>query len=162
MTEQTHDPHVLTPGHAPTPFTGAQIRDRCRVGKTIDVRVEVPGEPPFFRVTRYVECDEAGALLERSGISLDGAPVGEPELDRVTWLELQGHASFPAEQTTIEPARIETPLGERECLRYTVRDDESEKVFWFATDIPGMPVRFLTRVDGQVVLTVTMVANTMP
>jgi hypothetical protein len=157
----TTDPHVLAPGRAPTPFTAAEIRSRCAVGKTIRVTVEADGEAPYERMTRYVACDDSGATIERSTLEPDGSPVGEPEVDRVTWLDLQGHASFPADETTIEPARIETPLGDLECLRYTVRDGETEKVLWFATDYPGMPVRFLTRVGGKVVATVTVVESTV-
>lgn len=158
----TSNPHVLAPGQAPTPFTAAEIRDRCAVGKTIRIRVEADGEAPYQRVTRYVECDDSGATLERSALALDGSPLGEPDLDRVTWLDLQGHASFPASDTEIEPDRIETPLGDLECLRYTVREGAAEKVFWFAKDLPGMPVRFLTRIDGKVVMTVTVVESTVP
>ena len=156
------DPHVLAPRQAPTPFTAAEIRARCAVGKTIRVLVEIDGEQPFERLTTYVECDDAGATIERSTLAPDGSPVGDPEVDRVTWLDLQGHASFPADATTIVPERIATPLGEVDCLRYTVRDGASEKVFWFATDLPGMPVRFLTRTGGKVGMTVTVVESTVP
>ncbi|RHW23840.1 hypothetical protein D0Z08_27500 [Nocardioides immobilis] len=162
MADGTGDPHVLAPGTAPTPFTAAQIRDGARAGKEIRVRVEAAGETPYFRVNRYLECDEAGAVLERFHLALDGSPIGDPELDPVAWLDLQGHASFPVDATTIEPERIETPLGELDCLRYTVREGATENVFWFATDLPGMPVRFVTRIDGEVALTVSMVANVNP
>ena len=118
---------------APTPFTAAAIRAGARSGRRSRDRRVAP----------------------------DGSPSGEPEIDRVTWLDLQGHASFPADDTTIESERIETPLGDLDCLRYTVRDGESEKVLWFAQDLPGMPVRFLTRTDGKVVMTVSVVESTV-
>jgi len=161
VTDDSGDPHVLAAGQAPTPFTAAEIRDGTRAGKTIRVLVDAAGEASYLRVSRYVECDDEGAVLERFQLSLDGAPVGEPETDRVTWLDLQSHASFPADDTTIGPERIETPLGALDCLRYTVRDGAAERVFWFATDLPGMPVRFLTRIDGEVVTTVSMIDNTV-
>ena len=153
------DPHVLEPGTAPTPFTADEIRDHCEAGKTIRVRIEIAEEEPVVRQNRYVDLDDSGATLERSQLSLDGTPIGEPEADRVTWLDLQSHASFPAGVTTIEPERIETPLGELDCLRYTVLDGAIEKVFWFATALPGMPVRTETRDDGRIVMTVTMTSN---
>lgn len=127
MADGTGDPHVLAPGTAPTPFTAAQVRDGARAGKEIRVRVEAAGETPYFRVNRYLECEEAGAVLERFHLALDGSPIGE--LD---------------------------------CLRYTVREGATENVFWFATDLPGMPVRFVTRIDGEVELTVSMVSQSMP
>lgn len=155
---QERDPHVLAAGQAPTPFTADEIRDATTVGKTLRRLVEVAGREPYLRISRYVDCDEAGATLERSEFSLDGTPLDEPETDRVTWLDLQAHASFPAEATTIESERIETGLGELDCLRYTVREGATEKLLWFATDLPGMPVRMETRVDGELVMTVSAVA----
>ena len=93
-------------------------------------------------------------------MSLDGSPLVEPEVDRVTWRDLQAHASFPAGDTTIEPERIETAIGRLDCLRYTVRNADTDQVFWFAKDLPGMPIRSLTRKDGQVVATTSVVDNT--
>ena len=162
MADDTRDPHVLEPGQAPTPFTADEIRTGCPPGRTIRLRVDVDGETSFQRVSRFVDCDESGATLERFGLSLDGAPLGEPEANRVSWLDLQAHASFPAAVTTIEPERIETAIGELDCLRYTVRDGTTDEVFWFATDLPGMPIKYLTRENGRVVSTVSVMANTIP
>lgn len=159
MAAEHHDPHVLEAGHAPTPFTAAEIRAACRPGRTVTVRVDADGEAPFHRVTRFVDCDDAGATLERTRLSVDGALLGEPEVDRVRWLDLQSHASFPAQDTTIEPERIDTAIGTLDCLRYTVREAASEHVFWFATDRPGMPVRTETRSEGRVVMTTAVVRH---
>jgi hypothetical protein len=160
MTDGTGDPHVLAAGRAPTPFTADEIRAATTVGKAIKRRVDAQGEEPCYLVSRYVECDDAGAALERFRLSLDGSPLGEPQVIRATWLDLQGHASFPAADTTIESERLETAIGPLDCLRYTVRDGSTDEVFWFAKDLPGMPVRQLTRIDGQVVETVSVVEYT--
>lgn len=144
MADETRDPYVLAPGRAPTPFTADEIRGGCPAGRTIRLRVDVVSDTPFHRVSRFVECDEAGATMERSRLSLDGSPLAEPEVDRVTWRDLQAHASFAADDTTIESERIETAIGELDCLRYTVRDGATEEVFWFAKDMPGMPIQMRT------------------
>lgn len=123
------------------------------------MRVEGVGETHFQRVSRFVECDDAGATIERSRLSLDGEPLGEPQLDRMSWRDLQAHASFPADDTTIGSERIETAIGVLDCLRYTVSRDGNDDAFWFARDLPGMPIQYLTRTNGQVVTTVTLVAN---
>ncbi|TCC30407.1 hypothetical protein [Kribbella sindirgiensis] len=154
------DSHVLEAGHAPTPFTAAEIRDATRVGKSITRRVESAGAEPFLLISTYVECDDAGATLERSRRSLDGAPLGEPQVLKATWLDLQRHASFAAADTTIEPVRIETAIGPLDCLRYTVRDGGTDEIFWFATSLPGMPIQQLTRTDGQIVESVLVVDYT--
>lgn len=115
MADETLDPHVLAPGRAPTPFTAEEIRVGCPAGRTIRLRVDVVGETPFHRVNRFVECDEAGAIMQQSRLSLDGSPLAEPEVDRVTWRDLQAHASFPADDTTIGSERIETAIGKLDC-----------------------------------------------
>lgn len=160
--DETRDPHVLAPGHAPTPFTADEIRAGCPTGRTIRLLVEGVDETPFHRVSRFVECDEAGATLERSRLSLDGSPLAEPEVDRMTWRDLQAHASFPAEDTTVEHERIQTAIGELDCLRYTVREGATDRIFWFAKDRPGMPIRSLTRTGGRVVTAVSVVDDTVP
>ena len=160
MPDQTNDPHVLAPGCAPTPFTADEIRDASKVGRSVRRLVEARGETPFHLVSRYLECDEAGATMERARLSLDGAPLGEPQVGRVTWLDLQTHASFPADATTVESERLETAIGELDCLRYTVRDGTTDEVFWFAKDLPGMPIQQQTRTDGEVVTSVTVVDHT--
>ena len=162
MTEETRDPHVLAPGRAPTPYTADEIRAGCPPGRTIRLRVDVVGETAFGRVSRFVECDQAGVTMEHSRLRLNGSPLAEPEVDRVTWRDLQAHASFAADHTTIESERIDTAIGELDCLRYTVRDGTSDDVFWFAKDLPGLPIQCLTRTDGQVVTTVSVVDNTTP
>jgi hypothetical protein len=93
MADETHF-HVLAPGRAPTPFT-ADVRGGCPAGRTIRLRVDVVGEAAFPRVSRFVECDEAGATMERSRLSLDGSPLAEPEVDRVSWRDLQAPRLVP-------------------------------------------------------------------
>jgi hypothetical protein len=144
-------------GRAPTPFTAEQIRAGCPPGRTIRMRVDSEGETPFLRVSRFVSCDESGAVLERSRQSLEGVVLDPPEAGLVTWRELQAHASFPVEVTTIEEETISTAIGDLECLRYAVRDGGTEEVFWFAKSLPGMPIQYVTRVGGKVVETVSVV-----
>lgn len=43
----------------------------------------------------------------------------------VSWLDLQGHASFPSTATAIGNETVELPVGVEECLRYIVTDDET-------------------------------------
>ena len=156
--EPAADPHVMAPGHAPTPFTADEIRRACPVGRTVRLLIEPADGPPVHRLSRFVRCDERGATVEVSGVGADGEPDGPPDVDEVLWLDLQRHASFPADRTAIESETIETPLGAQECRRYTVTGGATKQVFWFAVDLPGMPIRYLTEEDGGVVQTVTVVA----
>jgi hypothetical protein len=154
------DPHVVREGHAPTPFTADEIRDGCPAGRTVRVLVEPAGGDASVRVTRFVSVDSDGATEEFTRLTKDGQPIDGPETDRATWAELQGHASFPSDQTTIEPEVLQGALGRLDCLRYTVVDRSNVRTFWFARSLPGMPVKVVVAEAGQTTMTVTMIANT--
>lgn len=157
------DPHVLGPGRAPTPFTADEIRRGCPAGRTILLRVDRPGEAPAYRVNHFLRCDEHGAETARFAADPDGTPAGEADVERSSWQELQEHASFPVDRTEIASEHLDSPMGVLECLRYTVVDDSSTAVFWFAKTIAGMPVRFEERApDGRLLNRVTMVKNALP
>jgi hypothetical protein len=127
------DPHIMGAGLAPTPFTADEIRAGCPDGHTLRVRT-VRGDTVSEVVNRFEGGDEDGVTLAEEA-------DGEVSSRRVRWIDLQRHASFPADRTTIAPERITTPLGELDCLRYSVQREEL-MTFWFATAHPGMPVRY--------------------
>lgn len=155
------DPHVLHPGHAPTPFTADEIRDGCPAGRAMRLRTERKGEPPSGRLIRFVEVDADGALQEVQQLDGSGTPVGDPVTHRSSWLDLQEHASYPAATLTIEDAMLELEFGRFATLLYRVRGSEGEERFWFARALPGMPVRYEAR-DGDAVTAATvMVDNSM-
>jgi hypothetical protein len=160
MTYDPADPHVLAPDQAPTPFTADEIRRGCPAGRTIRLLVEGVGEAPSHRVNRFVRCDDSGATIERARLTVDGEPLDEPEVDEVTWADLQRHASFPADRTSIRPETLETPMGREECLRYTVTDGSTVQTFWFATGRPGMPIRFEVQESGETLTSVSVLDDT--
>ncbi len=144
-----HDPHVLHDGHAPTPFTAEEIRHGCPVGRTVTTRTETAGGGSETSVSRFVECDEDGAVFETGSGSR-----------RVSWLDLQEHASFPSDATEIVVEAIATPLGHLDCLRYRVERDGQTHTFWFDRERPGMPVMVTVVADGHVVSTSMVVEDT--
>ena len=151
------DPHVLGPGLAPTPFTADEIRDGCRPGRVIG-REATAGGVTTRITSRYLTADDEGGEIETTVYAADGS-VAEREVDRVSWAELQGHAAFPADRTTIEPVRLDTPMGPADCLLYTVLEDGVTTRFWFATGRPGMPVRVETEQSGAVTAVRAVVAD---
>lgn len=144
---------------APTPFTADEIRTGCPSGRTVRWRAEDAGEPPYLRISRFLDSDDDGTTLERSRVSLDGAPLGEAVAARQTWSELQGNASFPAAITEVTAETLATELGELDCVRYTVSDDDSVNSFWFDRHRPGPPVRYEIVAGGQVVSAAVVVAD---
>jgi hypothetical protein len=155
------DPHVLHSDHAPTPFTAAEIRRGCPAGRCMRLRVAADGAEPYERTIRFTEADEDGAVQEFQRRTADDAPDGEAVVHRSTWLELQEHASFPAELATIEPAELVLPFGRFDCQLYTVRTDVGLDRFWFARDLPGMPARYESLRDDRVVASTVMIVNEM-
>ncbi|MCK0110717.1 hypothetical protein MWU75_00980 [Ornithinimicrobium sp. F0845] len=135
---------ILHEGHAPTPFTAEQIRTHCPDGLRVTLAVESP-EGTTFHTDTFRDGDREGVTLESCPSDAQGTPTGPARTTRVTWLDLQEHASFPAEQTAVGEETITGPLGILPCLRYDVRLAAGPVTFWFAVGHPGMPVRF----EGQ-------------
>jgi len=153
------DPHRLDPDHLPTPFTAAQIRDGSPEGRTVRVVVD-PAEDgtPYARVSRFTGCTEDGCTLLRWREGADGEQVGEAASGPVSWLDLQRHASFPAAVATRRREPLDHPLGPAlDCWRYDVRHGEDVTTFWFAVEVPGMPVRIDSVAQGRLTERVTMV-----
>lgn len=155
-------PHILAAGHAPTPFTAAEIRAGCPEGRLIRLRVEELGSDSTSRDIRFVRCDADGADQEFRQYDAAGRPIAEPLVRHSSWLELQEHASYPADSAGIDAAPLETPMGTLDCLRYTVTDGDRREVLWFARSIPGMPVRTESYERDRLTYRMRMVENHLP
>jgi hypothetical protein len=153
------DPHVLDPDHLPTPFSAAQIREGTAPGRTLVVRVDVAGQPSSTRTTRFHDLDDEGATMTRTPLGDDGEPIAEPTSERVTWRRLQEHALYPKDRSVVDRARLDHPLGELDCLRYTVTDGDAVDAYWFDLARPGMPVLVDSRRAGAPVVTMTVLAD---
>ena len=154
--------HRLRPDHLPTPFSAAQIREGCPAGRTILIREESAGEAPSFRRIVFAEGDEETSVQELQATDANGAPLGEPSSGRASWLDLQRHASQPADATTVAEVRLALPFGEFDCWLYTVRAPATELRFWFAKALPGMPVQIEHWVDGALTGRTVVIANETP
>lgn len=142
------DPHLLGPGLLPTPFTADEIRRATGNGKTIRLRIDLPDGSSIERINRFRETDAEGATLDQCTVL---APE-QVSSKRVTWSELQAHAAFPAETTTVSIETIDLPMGALRCLRY----DTEDGIFWFSVEHPGMPVRYQAMADGGVMRTTVL------
>ncbi len=154
--------HRLQPDHLPTPFSAAQIREGCPPGRTIRLHEEVPGEAATYRLIRFTTADKESGVQELQATDENGAPIGELTLGTSSWLDLQRHASQPADATTVEEVVVALPFGDFDCWLYTVRRPDSELRFWFARDLPGMPVQIEEWVEGSLAGRTTMIANDQP
>ncbi len=150
-------------GHAPTPFSAAQIRQSCQPGVWRLYRVTAQGRPPGYRILRFVRANEAGVIVSSAMTDLHGVPVGEQRRVRSLWKGLQSHASFRARATIIRTERRTTPAGTFECWRYDVTHrvlgHREVKQLWFAKKLPGPPVDLIRRIDGKIVLRMTLISS---
>jgi hypothetical protein len=153
------DPRRLQPDHHPTPFSAAEIRDAFEMGREVRTLMHRAGTEPYVLVRRNLSADDEGGTYVVWTESPDGVRLSEPEQGRSTWLELQGHASMPADATTIEPVEIDLPMGRYEGLRYTRVTGDAVDTFWFALSLPGAPVRIEFRVGDEVVFSSTTIAE---
>lgn len=105
-----------------------------------------------------------GADIEYAAIRADGAVLGEPVIARSTWVELRGHASFPAAIATREWTVRETALGTFEGWLYRVEEDGTREVneLFFASALPGAPVHITTFDDGDEVFELEQLERSSP
>ena len=152
----------LQPDHSPTPFSAEAIREASPAGHTIRHVVEVTGQPAIRSVTVFLEGDMETARFRFYNEDAAGNRLGEPQVGEAKWLDLQRHASFPAEHTSIASASVTLAAGSFECWLYTVTGEAAEQTtesrFWFAQDLPGPPVKMVQSRDGEVVMTMTLEA----
>ena len=162
MTSEPDDPHRLRPDHLPTPFSAAEIRDAFLPGREVRTLNLGAGSEPFVRVRRNVSADADGGVYEVWTETPDGVPITEREQGRSTWLELQEHASMPADSTRIDDVTIDVPMGRFEGRRYTRVTGDTVDTFWFAMSWPGAPVRIESRVGDVVVFSSTAIEERRP
>jgi hypothetical protein len=154
--------HRLQPDHLPTPFSAAQIREGCPAGRTIRLREEVSGQQATYRRIRFTRVDDETAVHEVQVTDEVGMPIGEPTVGDSTWLDLQRHASQPADATSVQEVALALPFGNFDCWLYTVRTPDGDLRFWFARDLPGMPVQVEEWVEGSLAGRTTVIANDQP
>lgn len=151
----------LRPGHAPTPFSADELRQGCGAGTWRLYRVQTAGRPDSYRILRFERSSAAGVVVVSSMTDMRGRPFGEQRRVQVRWKGLQSHASFSASATSITTDKRATSAGTFECWRYDVktrlRGRSEHKRLWFAKKLPGPPVALVRRVDGAVVLRMTLV-----
>ena len=135
------DANTVRADRLPTPYSAADIRAGCPVGRTIQLQSEAPGGELTFLRIRFVDVDADGAVQEFQSTDREGLPVGEPTRRRCSWLDLQLHASQPAAATTIDEVDLDLPFGTEACWRYTVSDDDGTFTYWFAKPARVCPFR---------------------
>jgi len=140
------DPAVL-----PTPFTADQIRDAMPTGAHIHIETHNEAGVGYLDWT-VTEADAEHVVL-RSIVTPEGGAALPPRELRTTWEELRTHAELPTAVSSRRPTKIQTPWGKLPGWRYKTRETDEQGLqvtttMWFATAIPGPPVRMETATRG--------------
>lgn len=150
-------------GFAPTPYTADEIRASCEPGRTMVFLIETPEGPPEHQVFHFTREDDGTPLFQAWTTDLDENLIGEISSVTPVWRELQGHASFPEERTTLELGDLATPFGTFSCWVYTVTSDRDGvnhvQRFHFARELAGPPLLMEIEQDGENVQRMTMIEN---
>ena len=150
----------LRPDHAPTPYSALEIAACCAHGRTVVFEVSTPQEK-MHQKTRFLLPDAEGVEVEVVNISpRTGKPAGPVRGSRAAWTSLQKHASFPKSVTTIAPGEVTTPAGSFRCQVYTLAIPSGKRVFYFARDLAGPPVKMVAfDPAGKQVMSMTLIRH---
>jgi len=161
--DEETDATKAQPETLPLPFTAEQIRDEWIPGLQLKMLRRLSEAQELERWT-VLTADAAGVEIEYVSLDTLGNVVGEPRVERTTWTALRDHASFPADQALREEITRTTDLGELEGWLYTMNDPEAGTVteFFFAKDLPGVPVEFHMRAEDLVVMELRQVERSRP
>lgn len=154
-------------GHAPTPFTAAQLREGLPSGSIRRFQMDRPQGPLMIQTMKFTGSDAEGTEVEMSVTDVDGKPMGTSHrAGKRPWTFFQSHASYPLEHTTITEATIETKAGSFDCFVYrVVRPDSSPNVidmFWFAREVPGPPVMMRSMAGDELIYTMELIEVIRP
>jgi len=156
----------IGPDLAPVPFAPGSLARTFHAGATLTYRIEPKGKPPVLQTTEFVATTETGATMRDTTTDLDGTPQGEEKTATSTWTELESHAHFPREGTRIDAATVVVPAGRFEAWRYVLSQTRDGRVtttrMWFGKELPGPPVKLVQGVDGEPVLTMSLVRTERP
>lgn len=133
------------PALAEIPFPAAALRDGIPAGTTTIYRIEETGKQPYLQHTTFATVSPEGCTFEVQNTALDGTPQGDKQRAAATWDQLESHAHFPRDRTTITEEPVDTPAGTFEAARYDIRRDHDGQTvttrMWFARKLPGPPVK---------------------
>ncbi|MCO5171566.1 MAG: hypothetical protein M9894_35130 [Planctomycetes bacterium] len=145
------------------PFSAAQIQEATRVGRRYLFKLEAPKEPVQFQVLEFTAVSAEGATLRQTTLDADRKPEGEAAEARVTWSDLEAQGRFPRARTRVTEEELTLPAGTFACKVYRVDDPDVVVTHWFATSLPGAPVKVEAKEGGhRLVFTMTLVEHVNP
>ncbi|MDA1194950.1 MAG: hypothetical protein O2894_07165 [Planctomycetota bacterium] len=154
------DARRLAPDREPSPFGPQQIAAGCGPDSRRIYRFQEPRGEPTYQAWTFTGHTAEGCTWHSTECDAQGQATGETKSQPVTWVELQSHASWPAQDVTASEAKMTTPAGPYSCMHYVVKRagtaGHGEDRFWFAYDLPGPPLMLERYVSGTLTFTLTL------
>lgn len=143
---------------APFPYTPEQIRDASPSGRHVVFRIVQAGGELRQEMT-FTGSDEQGTIVESVMLNAEGE--GQSGQRRMSWQQLQAHASYPASFTTVTSTEVEVGAGTFSAKLYQVGDGQGgvERRVWFADELPGPPVLMEVYEKGERTFRMEMIEN---
>lgn len=152
-------------GLTEAPYTEAQLRASMTVGTRARYVVSSGGLSEGLQ-WEVVAADDVGYTLSVIRTDLGGAPKAAPETQTTTWAQHRANSRYPVDEAVGGTERIELPWGPVDAIRWRapldVQGPDLVGTFWFDPAVPGLPVRFVTEVDGVEFTRMELVEWTRP
>jgi hypothetical protein len=144
---------TLREGHAPTPYSSAQMKASYVSGLRATYRLEQPMGPPQEVLFSFERADDRGLDMVITEFSPEGKVASEPRSLRLAWEELRNLFSVPADSCVFRRERVTVPAGTFDCIVYTTTTKEGEQeivdTLWFPLEKPGPFVKRVTNLGPQ-------------
>ena len=147
--DQIDPANVITDGFHPTPFSAAEIREACTDGSYRTFRSEGMQMPGSFLRMKFADGTDESCTVFNLVLDERMEIVSELPGPPTKWTDLQSHASYAAELTTIVEAETLVTAGTFDCWLYSVAEPEGGMwQYSFARELPGPPV-LVRHVDAE-------------
>jgi len=145
------DSNRIDEASAPTPFSAAEIQGACPTGATRTFRLTM-GDKTVTQSMTFRDADALGTYVEGAVTGPNGVEINHSISAKITWAELQGHASFPRETTTITRRSAVVTAGSFDCWHYQTEDAAGlVSEYDFAIALPGPPIHMTMHRGGTLV-----------
>ena len=122
------------------------------MGTRLTYRIEHTGRPTTEERWEVVAADERGCTIASQLVDpATGDRIADQGAATTEWSAFAARSAFLSRLTTITDATSTVPAGTFATRRYTVGEPNGVvRIYDFAPDLPGPPVRIVTTRDGEV------------
>lgn len=138
---------------ASPPFDAEALRAGIPIGTRIRTSITQAGAPEVEHRWEFVASTALDTTVHMTNFDAAGTLL-EDASRAFTWVELAGHATFPAAATVRTDVVYDGPMGHLDAWLYTVTTSGEDGVmqverYEFAKTLPGPPVLYTIERQGE-------------